>query len=101
MTIEEFIIQKEIKHLQSRLDKLLKAGISIKTADIMVAKIESIKKHGLKINGGKQLLSEEYVNHELRKGSGGKQYYQINGTINYYPEARWGKYIKEVNVVKE
>ncbi len=46
-----------------------------------------------KIGGDTSLLGVEITSKELRTGRGGKKYIVYNGSISFYPNARYGMYI--------
>ena len=50
----------------------------------------------MKISGDIEVLDEKVGTVQFRKGRGGKNYYIINGSINYYPSAKYGPFIKRV-----
>lgn len=48
----------------------------------------------LKCGGDTELLDIEMESFEVRKGKGGKPYINLNHSINYFPEAKYGRFIK-------
>lgn len=94
MTVYQFILNGTIASMQDRLTKLQEIG----APSIMITSQEALIKEAqagtLKISGDTEALQEEYKTHEIRKGRGGKQYLHINGNINYFPNAQYGRYIK-------
>lgn len=95
MTIREYILNGAIASAEERLEKLIEMG----SPDIMLESIrnniDNMKAGELKIGGDTELLDEEFVDREFKTGKGGKHYIQINGNINFFPNAKYGMYIKK------
>lgn len=94
MTIYEFIANGEIKLMQDRAAKLKELQAPAIMVTSLEEQIATAKAGTLKISGDKAALNEEYKSHEVRTGRGGKHYLHINGNINYFPNAQYGRYIK-------
>jgi hypothetical protein len=94
-TIGEYIILKELEMATNRRNKLEEIG----APEIMISGcnkcIEDLKNGKIEISGSTNLLEIEYVSSEVKKGRGGKVYISFNGFINYFPNAKYGKYIAE------
>jgi hypothetical protein len=97
MTIREYILNGKIKNDENRLAKL----IEMQAPSIMITSLENqiaeLKSGNLQIGGDIEVLDDEFISREFRIGRGGKQYIQINGTINFFPNAQYGLYIKRVS----
>ena len=95
MTIKDKIIEAELKGIRERLNNLIR----IEAPDIMVESIEKeierLEQGTLKIGGDKSLLDQEYTSCECKVGNGGKNYVQFNNNINYFPNAKYGRYIAQ------
>ena len=93
-TILDKILEIEINAWQNRLNKLT----AINAPEIMLVKlrenIENAKKGIIKITDKEDLLSIHFKEYEVKKGRGGVPYIQFNGSINYFPEGKYGKFIK-------
>lgn len=97
MTIREKIIESEIKMLVERI----KQYKSIDGPECVIKKMEAdivdLQSGKIKIGGSKELLDIEWngENVTVSKAFGGKLKIQYNGFINYYPHARYGRFITE------
>lgn len=98
MTIREKIITNEIAAQSERLTKLSEMGAPAVMITGTEKIIADLKSGNLKVGGDVELLDQEYVSGEPKKGNGGKTYIQINGNINYFPNTRYGRYIKMATV---
>ena len=98
MTIREKIIANEITAQTDRLTKLSEMGAPAVMITGTEKIIADLKSGNIKVGGDTELLDQEYVSGESKKGNGGKVYIQINGNINYFPNARYGRYIKAATV---
>lgn len=97
MTIKEYIIKTELTFNETRLKKLLELDAPAILIDNTQNKIDSLKTGILKCGGHKELLSTEFKNSVEKIGNGGKVYFSFNnGTINYFPTARFGRCIYPV-----
>lgn len=96
MTIREKILEVEIANSTKRLEALEDMGMPTIVIDSMRSSIESMKSGDLKISGDTEVLEDEYISGETKKGRGGKMYVCINGSVNYFPNAKYGRYIKRV-----
>jgi len=93
MTIREWICKNEARMTAERADKLE----ALKAPQIMIEATrkmaEALKAGILKCGGDAELLDIEMESFEVRKGRGGKAYISLNGNINYFPEAKYGRFI--------
>lgn len=94
MTIREWICEREARLYEERLEKL----IEIQAPQIMItgqqALVAELRAGILQVGGAKEKLETEVQSAEIKSGRGGKTYYVFNGTINYFPTARYGRFIK-------
>ena len=95
MTIKEFIIDREMVVYEGRLNSLLELG----APDIMIESqrkaVAALQSGDFKIGGDPYLLDYEFSEWKVYKGRGGKMYVQFDEKINYFPTAKYGRYIKE------
>lgn len=86
MTIKGFILQSE----KERYERLVTA----RAPKVILSNMKKIlDSENISVGGDKSLLTTEIVSLETKIGRGGKKYYHINGSINYFPEAVHGKFI--------
>jgi len=93
MTIREKIIENEITMLKERVEALKCMNMPACMFEGAADEIEKLEAGILAIGGDTSLLDAEYVSGEVKRGRGGKQYVQINGCINFFPKAKYGRYI--------
>lgn len=93
MTIKEFIIKCEAKSLTERAEKLEAMSAPKIMIEGCMKAVADLEAGILPVSGASELLDIEYVQHEQRKGRGGKVYVTFNGTINYFPQAKYGRFI--------
>lgn len=95
MTIKEKILSAELARTKERKQKLSEIGspkIILERLTEIIAELESGKIH---VSGDIEALNEPYLDGECKKGRGGVPYISYNnGTINFFPNARYGMYIK-------
>lgn len=95
MTIKEYIIHGALKLAEDRLKQLNMMGAPKVMIDGQQKYVASLKAGELKISGDTDVLVEDFVDREFKKGKGGKAYISINsGTVNFFPNARYGMYIR-------
>lgn len=94
MTIKDYILEGTIKSSETRLEKLKEMGAPGVMITSLEQNIEELKNGVLKIGGDVDVLDEEFIDREFKTGNGGKQYICINGSVNFFPNARYGMYIK-------
>ena len=92
MTIKDFICMYELAALAERKVRCNDLGMK-QMADAISIEIGRLEKGILTIGGDVDLLDEEYVDHELKTGSGGKKYVRFNGKVNYFPNAKYGRFV--------
>ena len=94
-TLKEKILDMEIKVTSKRLEAFNRIeGCPQILKDNLNSLLSEYENGSIKISGNKELLNVQYKNHEVKTGRGGKQYIAFNnGTINYFPQARYGKCI--------
>ena len=94
-TLKEKILDMEIKVASERLEAFNRIeGCPQILKDNLNSLLSEYENGSIKISGNKELLNVQYKNHEVKTGRGGKQYIAFNnGTINYFPQARYGKCI--------
>lgn len=94
-TVRDFILEGAIKGTKYRLDKLIELNAPKVMIEGVSGLLDELVSGKIKISGDTYLLDKEFENYVIKKGNGGKEYYIINGNINYFPYARYGRYIKE------
>ena len=94
MTIREFIINGLLVNANERLEKLTEMSAPQIIIDGQEKYIENLKNGSIKIGGDADTLDELYISHDIRTGRGGKKYLNINNSINFFPNAQYGMYIK-------
>jgi hypothetical protein len=95
MTIKEFLMNEELKSWKDSLVRFKELGAPQVILDHYQNKVNELEAGKFRVGGMKYLLSEEYVSHEECKGTGGREYLRINGHINYFPRAKYDRYIIE------
>lgn len=93
MTVKEHIIKSTKLALKDRIYKLEDMQAPSVVIDAEKRNLENIE--NIKISGELELLEEEFETVEQRKGRGGVVYYRYNGNINYFPKAKYGRYISK------
>ncbi|QQO97308.1 hypothetical protein M1M30_gp027 [Maribacter phage Colly_1] len=93
--ILELTLESCSAHLK-RLKEINAPEILIEGSTLYLAELE---RGEIEIAGSVELLEQEYVSHEKLKGNGGKSYVCFNGTVNYFPKAKFGKYIAPVTKI--
>ena len=94
MTIRDFVKNTMVKAMEERLNDLMKIGAPAVMIDGQRKAIEAMANGTMKIGGDTEALDDVYASHEVRKGTGGRQYFAINGNVNFFPNARYGMFIK-------
>lgn len=93
MTICEYIVNAELNIAESRLNKLHEIGAPEVIFKSLGDYINNLKNGDIEISGDSDLLNVNYVSSEIKTGNGGKKYICFNNSINYFPKAKYGKYI--------
>lgn len=94
MTIKDFILHGTLSAAQERLEKLTEISAPQIIIDKQNELVKSLQEGKLQISGETNLLNEQFSEAEKKIGRGGKTYYIINGSINFFPAARYGMFIK-------
>ena len=94
MTIKEWICQKEAESSEKRLEQLIQIGAPQIMIDCQRKAVQELHDGILKVGGASEKLEIEVKTAEIRKGRGGKPYIIFNGSINYFPVAQYGRFIK-------
>ena len=94
-TIKDVIIQIETRKASHRLLKLMEIGapeVMTKSIEDELDRLEDNILIG--IGGDLEALEDDYIDHEIKVGNGGDQYISFNnGTVNYFPRAKYGRCI--------
>lgn len=93
MTIKDYIIDGTITALMDRENRMKELGAPAIIITTIGEEIDRLMKKELRCGGEKELLDEEMVSVEKKKGRGGIPYYVFNGDINYFPKAKYGRFI--------
>lgn len=96
MTIREYILKGATKASKDRLEKLIELGAPEIVIENQKKYTEQLENEEIKISGDIEVLTEEVETVQPWKGRGGKCYYIINRNINFFPNAKYGPYIKKV-----
>ena len=88
------ILELEIKATEKRLNRLIEIGAPDIIIENTKKNIEQFKLGIIKINDKQHLLSKTFEKLEVKTGRGGVEYIQFNGNINYFPNGKYGKFIK-------
>ena len=98
MKIEEYIINATIESVEARRDKL----VAMQAPEILIKSIDEeldrLRDGKLKCGGDVELLQAEFVSVEQKKGKGGIPYFTFNGDINYFPKAKYGRFVAKGEV---
>lgn len=94
MTIREYILEGALKSAETRLDDLIKLNAPRVIIDGQQEYVNKLRAGELNIGGDTSVLDEEFVSREMKKGRGGKTYIVINENVNFFPNARYGMYIR-------
>ena len=98
MKIRDKIIENTLKNVTERCEGMIKIGGPAIIIENLKKEIENLKNGILKIKDKENLLDIEFTDIEWKKGRGGVPYASINnGTINYFPNARYGAFIAKAN----
>ena len=93
MTIKEIIIAKELESSKERLALLEEMDAPEVIIVSLDKHIERLTEGQIEVGGDSSLLELEYISHVTKKGNGGKPYVVFNDSINYFPQAKFGRYI--------
>ena len=98
MTIKEYIIKNTEEHLRCRRATLKAMNAPEVLLDSIADELARLYCGELRCSGEIELLEEEFRSDELKKGRGGIAYHVFNGNINYFPRAKYGRYIAKGEV---
>lgn len=94
-TILDWICEHELPAYEERLAKLE----SINAPEIVIngqaRACEDLRERRIKVGGMKELTGNPVEKFEVKRGNGGKQYVEFNGSIRYFPNAKYGRYITQ------
>lgn len=93
MTIKEYIIEKETAIYTERLEKLETIGAPQIVITAQRNAIKELQTGNFKVGGDTNLLDYNFKNREVKTGRSGKTYISFDGKINYFPTAKYGRYI--------
>lgn len=94
MTIREELLRVSIDATIKRKQQLESIGAPEIVIESCQHQIDAMKSGEFEISGDIDVLDEEFLSAEVKKGRGGKIYYVINGNINYFPNAKYKRYIR-------
>lgn len=97
MKIREYILEKELVGYKYRLDKLIEIGAPQVIIDRQRELVGELENGVISVSGDKEVLEFEFNKSEKKTGRGGKVYIQFicdNCLVNYFPTAKYGRYIK-------
>ena len=95
LTIKEYIINAALAAAEERLNKLTEMGAPQVIIEGQSKLVASLRAGEIKIGGDTQVLTEEVKATEVKTGNGGKKYIVFNDGIHFFPQARYGMYIKD------
>jgi hypothetical protein len=95
VTILEYILDKSLDYAYTRLGRLIEIDAPKIVLISLEEQINKMENGEIKISGDASLLDREVESVKGEKGRGGKSYIRFNGSILYFPNAKYGRYIKE------
>lgn len=98
MTIEEYIINATIESVETRRDKLIAMQAPAVLIMMLNEELGRLRAGELRCGGDVELLQKEFVSVEQKKGRGGIPYFVFNGDINYFPKAKYGRFVAKGEV---
>ncbi|MBQ4447448.1 MAG: hypothetical protein II897_04055 [Clostridia bacterium] len=93
MTIREWLIENEARIQSERLSKLVEIGAPAVMLNAQRKLVEELDNGIVEVGGETALLETEIETYEWKTGKGGKPYAHINGSVNFFPRAKYGRYI--------
>ena len=94
MKIRDKIIEVMLKNVTERCEKMIEIGGPAIIIENLKKEIENLKNGILKVKDKENLLDNEFIDIEWKKGKGGVPYATFNnGSINYFPNSRYGAFI--------
>lgn len=100
ITVKQFLHKLQLDNCISRLDKFkeIKApAIIIESITENIKYLTEVDDNIFEFGGDKFVVDWTYMSHEIKTGNGGKKYFVLackEGNVNYFPNARYGIYIK-------
>ena len=94
MTIREFIAKSMIGGVEDRYFKLIEINAPKVVIESCEKVLNDMRSGIVKVGGDVEVLDEEYKKVEVRTGRGGKTYLHINDNVNFFPQAKYGMYVK-------
>ena len=98
MTVRDKIIESTINAVLDRLIKLREMSAPPVLTRGCEDELAKLDRGELKCKGDIDLLDEEFVSVEERVGRGRIKYYVFNGNINYFPKAKYGRFVAKGEV---
>lgn len=98
MTVKEWIIKGTISALEERRQKLIDMGAPSILIEKTGEELINLYNGVFACKGEVELLEEEMIDVEQKKGRGGIPYYTFNGNINYFPRAKYGRFVAKGEV---
>lgn len=95
-TVRDFLMMWLDDTLSDRLAYLERSGAPDSLIEKTDAELQEVRDGDLKVGGDADILDEPFEGFASKKGYSGNEYLQINGNINFYPNARYGYFIKRV-----
>ena len=96
MKIRDKIIESMLEIVTERCEKIIEIRGPAIIIENLKKEIENLKNGILKVKDKENLLDLEFNDIEWKKGRDGVPYVTFNnGTINYFPNARYGAFIKK------
>ena len=90
-TVKEFLVKLLLDNNKKQRDYFRKSGLSTETFDKTIEQLESGELP--KVGGDADALEDIYKSYEVKQGFS-DVYYIINGNIKFYPNAKYGMFIK-------
>jgi hypothetical protein len=98
MTIFDYIIEHTATALEERKERLIKMDAPDILIDNIVDELIRLYQGELICFGDTELLDAEFKTVIQKKGRGGILYYTFNGDINYFPKAKYGRFVAKGEV---
>jgi hypothetical protein len=93
VNIKDWILSIETPSLEERAKRLEEIGAPKIMVEGTWKLVREMKEGTLKIGGNKELLNEEAVNPQKKKGRGGAVYVEFENGVRYFPSAKYGRFI--------
>ena len=95
-TVRDFLMMWLDDILSDRLAYLERSGAPDSMIEKTDAELQVVRDGDMEVGGDMDVLDEPFKGFVSKKGYSGNEYLQINGNINFYPNARYGYFIKRV-----